>query len=43
MNREENYSPPKVSGSAFFMYALAWDVNHHLLDREKYEPIIAKA
>lgn len=39
----EDYPLPEVSGSAFFVYALAWGVNHHLLDRAKYEPVIAKA
>jgi unsaturated rhamnogalacturonyl hydrolase len=43
MNQEEDYPLPKVSGSAFFVYALAWGVNHYLLDRVKYEPVIAKA
>ena len=37
-----HYPLPEVSGSAFFIYAIAWGVNHHLLDRSKYEPIIAK-
>ncbi len=43
MNREEDYTLPEVSGSAFFVYALPWGVNHHLLDGAKYEPVIAKA
>jgi unsaturated rhamnogalacturonyl hydrolase len=37
------YPLPEVSGSAFFVYAMAWGVHHHLLDRSKYEPVIAKA
>jgi rhamnogalacturonyl hydrolase YesR len=39
----EDYPLPEVSGSAFFVYGLAWGVNHHLLNRAKYEPAIAKA
>ena len=38
----EDYPLPEVSGSAFFIYAMAWGVHHHLLDRSKYQPIIAK-
>jgi rhamnogalacturonyl hydrolase YesR len=40
---ESDYALPEVSGSAFFVYGLAWGVNHHLLDRAKYEPVVAKA
>lgn len=34
---------PEISGSAFFTYGLAWGVNQGLLDRETYEPVVAKA
>jgi unsaturated rhamnogalacturonyl hydrolase len=33
---------PETSGSAFFTYALAWGVNHKLLDRAAYEPVIRR-
>ncbi len=34
------YPLPEVSGSAFFVYALAWGVDHGLLNRKQYLPII---
>jgi unsaturated rhamnogalacturonyl hydrolase len=37
------YPNPEVSGSAFFTFALAWGINSGLLDRETYEPVVAKA
>jgi unsaturated rhamnogalacturonyl hydrolase len=37
------YSHPEVSGSAFFTFALAWGINDGILDRETYEPVVAKA
>jgi rhamnogalacturonyl hydrolase YesR len=37
------YPYPEVSGSAFFTFALAWGINEGLLDRETYEPVVAKA
>ncbi|HVS30958.1 MAG TPA: glycoside hydrolase family 88 protein, partial [Thermoanaerobaculia bacterium] len=33
---------PETSGTAFFVYALAWGVNEGLLDRPAYEPVIRK-
>jgi unsaturated rhamnogalacturonyl hydrolase len=33
----------EISGSAFFTYAMAYGVNHGLLPRKAYEPIIRKA
>jgi rhamnogalacturonyl hydrolase YesR len=38
----EAYPLPEVSGSAFFVYALAWGINHNLLDRKKYLPVVSK-
>jgi rhamnogalacturonyl hydrolase YesR len=38
----ENYANPEVSGSAFFIYAMAWGVDHGLLNREEYRPVIEK-
>jgi rhamnogalacturonyl hydrolase YesR len=37
------YPSPEISGSAFFTYALAWGIHHHLLDRKKYLPVVTKA
>ncbi|WP_213806288.1 glycoside hydrolase family 88 protein [Granulicella sp. dw_53] len=39
----EHYPLPEDSGSAFFVYAMAWGINHHVLDEAKYGPIVAKA
>lgn len=36
------YPLPELSGSGFFVYALAWGVNHQMLDRKKYLPVIEK-
>jgi rhamnogalacturonyl hydrolase YesR len=38
-----DYPLPEISGSAFFTYAMAYGVNHGLLPRKTYEPIIKKA
>lgn len=37
------YDLPEVSGSAFFTYALAWGINHGVLDRAKFEPLVTRA
>ena len=37
------YSLPEVSGSGFYTYALAWGVNHGILDSSTYTPVIARA
>ena len=37
------YPLPEVSGSAFIAYALAWGVNHGILDRKTYAPAAQKA
>lgn len=36
------YPLPENSGSGFFVYALAWGVNHKLLDRKKYLPVVER-
>ena len=36
------YPLPEVSGSAFFVYSLAWGIDHGLLDRGKYLPVVQK-
>ena len=36
------YPLPEVSGSAFFVYALAWGINHDILDRATYLPVVNK-
>ncbi|MGA8160438.1 MAG: glycoside hydrolase family 88 protein [Acidobacteriaceae bacterium] len=39
----QDYPQPEVSGSALIAFALAWGVNHGLLDRATYVPVIARA
>ncbi|HOZ98336.1 MAG TPA: glycoside hydrolase family 88 protein [Niabella sp.] len=34
---------PETSGTAFFTYGLLWGINHGLLDKQDFEPTIAKA
>jgi rhamnogalacturonyl hydrolase YesR len=38
LNDPKGFPEPETSGSAFFVYALAWGVNHGLLDRQAYLP-----
>lgn len=37
------YPTPEVSGTGFFVFAMAWGMNHHLLDRRKYMPEVSRA
>jgi unsaturated rhamnogalacturonyl hydrolase len=38
-----SYPLKETSGSGFYCYALAWGVNHGLLNRETYTPVVVKA
>jgi unsaturated rhamnogalacturonyl hydrolase len=38
----EDYPYAEVSGSAFFVYAMAWGINHHLLDPVQYGPVVER-
>jgi unsaturated rhamnogalacturonyl hydrolase len=38
-----DYPQPEISGSALITLGLAWGVNHGILDRAKYEPVVARA
>lgn len=40
---EEDAPGPETSGTAFFTYGLLWGMNHGLLDRSVYEPVVNKA
>ena len=40
---QQAYPMGEVSGTAFYTYAMAWGVNHGLLDRKRYAPVIEKA
>ncbi|HLX70363.1 MAG TPA: glycoside hydrolase family 88 protein [Verrucomicrobiae bacterium] len=37
-----SYPLKETSGSGFYVFALAWGINNHLLDRAKYEPVVQK-
>jgi rhamnogalacturonyl hydrolase YesR len=39
----EAYPEPETSGTAFFTYAMAFGINHGLLDRKTYLPHVLKA
>jgi rhamnogalacturonyl hydrolase YesR len=39
----QTYPLPEVSGSSLFVYAMAYGINHGVLDGAKYRPVIAKA
>lgn len=43
MHDEGNYGGKELTGTALFVYGMAWAINHHLIDRKKYLPIVAKA
>jgi unsaturated rhamnogalacturonyl hydrolase len=36
----DDYRYPEVSGSAFFVYAIAWGINHHVLDAKRFDPVV---
>jgi rhamnogalacturonyl hydrolase YesR len=33
---------PETSGTGFFVYGLAWGINHGLFDRARYEPAVIR-
>lgn len=39
---EASYPLPEVSGSSFFVYSLAWGINHGVLDKRTYLPVVEK-
>jgi len=40
---EDDAPGPETSGTAFFTYGMLWGLNHGLLDRATYTPVIEKA
>jgi len=38
----DRFPEAETSGSAFFVYALAWGINHGILDRATYQPAVVK-
>lgn len=43
LHDESNYGGPETSGTALFVYGMAWGVNNGLLDRAEYLPVIVRA
>lgn len=39
----KDYPQPETSGSALMTFAMAWGVNHGVLSRKRYRPVVAKA
>jgi rhamnogalacturonyl hydrolase YesR len=39
----DSYPGGEGSGTGFYCYALAWGINHRILNRAKYEPAVRKA
>jgi rhamnogalacturonyl hydrolase YesR len=37
-----DYPYPEVSGSAFFVYALAWGIDHRVLEESQYGPVVRR-
>ena len=38
----ESYPLPETSGSGFFTFGIAWGINHGLLPRAQFEPVVCK-
>lgn len=38
-----NFGGKELTGTALFAYGMAWGVNHGMLSKKKYEPVILKA
>lgn len=39
----DNFGGKELTGTALFVYGMAWGINNGILDRDKYYPIVAKA
>lgn len=39
----DEFPAPETSGSAFFCYAMAWGINHKILDPKEYRPVVERA
>jgi rhamnogalacturonyl hydrolase YesR len=37
------YQLPEISGSAFFTFAIAWGIDHGILDARTFRPVVEKA
>lgn len=43
LHDETNFGGKELSGTALFVYGMAWGINNGLLDRKEYLPVVAKA
>lgn len=43
LHDESNFGGKELTGTALFVYGMAWGVNNGILDRAKYMPVITKA
>jgi unsaturated rhamnogalacturonyl hydrolase len=39
----DSYPAPEISSTGFFTYAIAWGINHHILRRKKYLPLVKRS
>ena len=39
----DHFGGKEVTGTALFVYGMAWGINNGILDREKYLPVVTKA
>ena len=37
-----DYPNPEISGSSFFVYAMAWGIDHHVLKEAEYLPVVKR-
>ncbi len=37
-----DYPNPEISGSSFFVYAMAWGIDHHVLKKQVYLPVVER-
>ena len=42
LNDPKGFPEAETSGSTFFVYVLAWGINHGLLERQAYQPAVTK-
>lgn len=43
LHDESNFGGKETSGTALFVYGMAWGIRNGLLDRDKYLPVVTKA
>ena len=43
LHDEGNYGGKELTGTALFVYGMAWGINNGILDRDKYLPVVTRA